>query len=73
MILLSAWLKPHSAPFLQHITVVNKLFTVILGTQRMVTLGNAANVVMQPLTSQRGGHCLLHAEITLPYQFSVEL
>lgn len=36
-------------------------------------LDKAANVVMQPLTSQRGGHCLLHAEITLPYQFSVEL
>lgn len=35
--------------------------------------GNAADVFMQPLTSQRGGHCLLHTEITLPYQLSVEM
>lgn len=35
--------------------------------------GNAADVFMQPLTSQRGGHCLLHTEITLPYQLSAEM
>lgn len=35
--------------------------------------GNAANVFTQPLTSQRGGHCLLHTEITLPYQLAVEM
>lgn len=28
---------------------------------------------MQPLTSQRGGHCLLHIEITFPYQLYVEI
>lgn len=78
VILLSAlaWLKPHSTLhvhiFTSHtIAVVNQLLIVILGSQRL--LDNAANIFIQPLTSQRGGHCLLHTEITLPYQLSVEM
>lgn len=43
-----------------------------LGSQRMVMQDNAENTFTQPLTSRRGGHSLLHTEITFPYQPSVE-
>lgn len=52
---------------------VNELLIVILGSQRMVILDNAENTLLLPLTSQRGGHCLLHTEITFPYQLPVEM
>ncbi len=78
VILLSAlaWLKTHIALhvhiFTSHtIVVVKQLLIVILGSQRLPD--NAANIFIQPLTSQRGGHCLLHTEITFPYQLSVEM
>lgn len=53
--------------------IVNELSIVILGFQERVVLNNAANIFLQPLTNQRGGHCLLHSEITFPYQLSVEI
>lgn len=52
---------------------VNELLIVILGSQRMVILDNAESILLLPLTSQRGGHCLLHTEITFPYQLPVEM
>lgn len=52
--------------FLQH-------FYYTCSSQRTVMPDNAANIFMQPLTSWRGGHCLLHTEITFPYQLSVEM
>lgn len=53
--------------------IVNELFIVMLGFQGSVMLHNAANIFLQPLTNRWGGHCLLHTEITLPYQLSVEI
>lgn len=52
---------------------VNELLIVILGSQRMVILDNAESILLLPLTSQRGGHCLLHTGITFPYQLPVEM
>lgn len=70
-----ARLKTHSALHVhiftsRSVAVVNELFLVALGSRRM---DNTANIFMRPLTSQRGGHCLLHTEITVPYQLSVEM
>lgn len=53
--------------------IVNQLSTVLLGVFWTLMLDSTANVSLQPHTSWRGGHCLLHTEITLPYQLSVEM
>lgn len=53
--------------------IVNELSIVTLGFQGRVRRDNAANIFLQPPTNQRGGHCLLHTEITFPYQLSVEI
>lgn len=53
--------------------ILNELIIIIFGFRSIVMLDNAANIFLQPLTNQRGGHCLFHTEITFPYQLSVEI